>query len=87
MNSRRTVVLKFGGESLAVPDDVVALVRETRRGGTVPVVVVASARHGVTDLLRLVVDGAGPAAGELRSDLERLNPDLPPDALPILDRT
>ncbi len=87
MNSRRPVVLKFGGESLAVPDDVVALVRETRRGCTVPVVVVASARHGVTDLLRLVVDGAGPAAGELRSDLERLNPDLPPDALPILDRT
>ncbi len=86
MNSRRPVVLKFGGESLAAPAEVLALVRQTRRGG-VPVVVVASARHGVTDLLRLVVDGAGPEAAALRSELERLNPDLPPDARPILDHT
>lgn len=86
MNSRRPVVLKFGGESLSAPAEVLDLVRETRRG-SVPLVIVASARHGVTDLLRLVVEGAGPDASALRAELVRLNPDLPPDGRRILDRT
>ena len=48
--SRAPVVLKFGGASLADPTRVVADVEAIRKDGT-PVVVVASAREGVTDLL------------------------------------
>jgi aspartate kinase len=79
------VVLKFGGESLQAPRRVTALVRETRRGPT-PVVVVVSARRGVTDLLRHAAEGTGPAPSALRTELRRLNPGLPPEAGPILDR-
>lgn len=48
--SPRPVVLKFGGASLADPARVLRDVRELRAEGA-PVVVVASAREGVTDLL------------------------------------
>ena len=44
------VVLKFGGASLADPGSVIRSVRAARDDGT-PIVVVASAREGVTDLL------------------------------------
>jgi bifunctional aspartokinase / homoserine dehydrogenase 1 len=46
----RPVVLKFGGAALADPDRVLHDVRNLRDEG-MPVVVVASAREGVTDLL------------------------------------
>jgi bifunctional aspartokinase / homoserine dehydrogenase 1 len=46
----RPVVVKFGGASLADPARVLRDVRSLREGGT-PLVVVASAREGVTDLL------------------------------------
>lgn len=47
---KRPIVLKFGGASLADPDRVVRDVRSRRDGGP-PLVIVASAREGVTDLL------------------------------------
>jgi aspartate kinase len=52
--SRAPVVVKFGGASLADPERVVAEVRRLRSEGA-PVVVVASAREGVTDLLAEVL--------------------------------
>jgi aspartate kinase len=48
--TRAPVVLKFGGASLADPAQVLADVRTVRKEAT-PVVVVASAREGVTDIL------------------------------------
>ena len=48
--ARAPVVLKFGGASLEDPARVAREVREVRQEGA-PVVVVASAREGVTDLL------------------------------------
>jgi len=47
---RAPLVLKFGGASLADPDRVARDVIQARAGGR-PVVLVASAREGVTDLL------------------------------------
>ncbi|MCI4365799.1 MAG: aspartate kinase [Thermoplasmata archaeon] len=56
MSRRRPpIVLKFGGASLADPSRVLLEVREARSGGR-PVVVVASAREGVTDLLSKAVE-------------------------------
>ena len=49
-SSRAPVVLKFGGASLSDPDRVARDVRAATEEGA-PVVVVASAREGVTDLL------------------------------------
>jgi aspartate kinase len=57
---RVPVVAKFGGESLSEPDLVVGRIRTLLREGF-PVVVVVSARAGVTDLLRRALlreDGA-----------------------------
>ncbi|MCI4355448.1 MAG: aspartate kinase, partial [Thermoplasmata archaeon] len=48
---RRPVILKFGGESLSEPDLVVGRIRTLLRERH-PVVVVVSARAGVTDLLK-----------------------------------
>jgi aspartokinase len=47
----RPIVVKFGGESLSEPQLVVGRIRSLVREGF-PVVVVVSARAGVTDLLR-----------------------------------
>jgi bifunctional aspartokinase / homoserine dehydrogenase 1 len=52
MAGRAPIVLKFGGASLAKPDRVVADVRAALGEGR-PLVVVASAREGVTDRLSL----------------------------------
>ncbi len=49
------LVLKFGGASLADPDRVVRDVLDARRAGR-PLVLVASAREGVTDLLTEALD-------------------------------
>lgn len=48
--TQRPVVLKFGGASLADPVRVLRDVQAVRRDGT-PLIIVASAREGVTDLL------------------------------------
>jgi aspartate kinase len=91
MSASRTLpaplVLKFGGASLADPDRVVRTVQEAR-SGRVPVVVVVSAREGVTDLLldtaarphdarrhRVVVD-----------EIRRRHPGLPEDGRRIFER-
>ncbi len=65
----RPVVLKFGGASLADPTRVVDDVRAARAGG-VPLVVVASAREGVTD--RLAAAARRPLRAAERARLLRL---------------
>jgi len=74
----RPTVLKFGGASLADPERVVDEVRSLRRSG-VPVVVVASAREGVTDLLSEAILHPR-STKQHRATLETLrrrHPDLP----------
>ena len=76
--ARRPVVLKFGGESLSEPDLVLGRIRTLRREGH-PVVVVVSARAGVTDLLRRTLlreEGATDIA-TLIQKLEELHPGDP----------
>lgn len=87
MSRRAPVVVKFGGESLSEPQLVVHRIRELRRGG-VPVVVIVSARAGVTDLLKRVFDPAQPRShpDELVAELERLHPELPASGKPALER-
>ena len=84
---RAPVVLKFGGESLAAPERVIARIRFARRGGT-PVVVVVSARAGVTDLLRRVPywNGHGETAGGLVRELGRRHPGLSARGVAVLRR-
>jgi aspartate kinase len=72
---RRPVVAKFGGESLSEPELVLARVRTILREGH-RVVVVVSARAGVTDLLRRTLlheEGTGEVAA-LTEELTRLHP-------------
>ena len=81
------VVLKFGGASLADPDRVLRDVRTVARDGT-PVVVVASAREGVTDLLS---DALGhPRSPNRHRDVveavRRSHPGLPPIGRRHLER-
>lgn len=87
MTDRRPVVLKFGGESLSAPDAVVARVKATRRGG-VPVVIVTSAREGVTDFLRalLVAGKKRPSIHSVLGELRRLHPGLPREGTLVLER-
>jgi aspartate kinase len=85
MTSRSIVVLKFGGEALAEPPLVVRRVQTLLARGHA-VVVVVSARAGVTDLLRDLAD-APPEPGTVARRLERLrasHPGLPPSAEPVL---
>ena len=83
---RRVVVLKFGGAALADPRAVVARVRAVRRRRDV--VVVASAREGVTESLREAL--ARPLSGAVRRRaLARLvqdHPDLDRRGNRVLDR-
>ncbi len=73
------VVLKFGGASLADPRRVAAEIRAAGRHGT-PVVAVASAREGVTDLLADAVahPRAVTAHRRVLPHLRDLHPRLPP---------
>ena len=54
--ARPPIVLKFGGQSLRDPEAVAARIRAARRAGRA-VVVIASARAGVTDQLQRWLDG------------------------------
>ena len=87
MKGRRPIVLKFGGESLSAPEEVLRLILKSRRNKT-DVVVVASAREGVTDLLKTALrTGADrPSPRSLVQELARLHPDLPPAGRRILAR-
>ncbi|HLY77543.1 MAG TPA: hypothetical protein VKT21_06625, partial [Thermoplasmata archaeon] len=87
MTVRPPVVVKFGGATLSKPDLVLQWIRE-RRDAEGALVVVLSAREGVTDLLRSVV--ASPRARSKHARVLRriaaLHPGLPPPGLRQLDR-
>ncbi len=80
-------VVKFGGASVDAPARIVARVRalRSREPG---VVVVASARAGVTDLLKSVLESPGDRAGHVRAlaAIARLHPDLPNSGRRHLER-
>ncbi|HXY12507.1 MAG TPA: aspartate kinase [Thermoplasmata archaeon] len=85
--SARPIVLKFGGASLADPARVLEDIQDARSEGA-PLVVVASAREGVTDLL---LDGlAHPRARarhrEIVTAIRDLHPGLPTAGRRHLDR-
>jgi len=81
------IVVKFGGASLADPARVAAELR-TLGAPRAPVVVVASAREGVTDLLeRALHHPRGRRLhAELLEEIARRHPDLPPTGRVQLDR-
>jgi aspartate kinase len=83
----RPVVVKFGGASLGEPNLVAALVRSLRARRT-PVVVVASAREGITDLLEEAI--AHPRDEErhrrLIRRIEGRHPALPPGGVRQVER-
>ncbi|MCI4360913.1 MAG: aspartate kinase [Thermoplasmata archaeon] len=85
---RRPVVAKFGGESMAEPDLVVGRIRTIRREGF-PVVVVVSARAGVTDLLRrtLLREEGTSNVPALVADLAALHPGGSEEVGTVLDET
>lgn len=79
MSSRvRPVVLKFGGASLADPNGILHDVRALRKTGT-PLVLVVSAREGVTDLLSegLAHPRAKKRHREILEQVRRAHPGLP----------
>ena len=83
----RPVVLKFGGASLADPNRIlhdVRLFRETRT----PLVLVVSAREGVTDLLSegLAHPRAKKRHREILEQIRRAHPGLPVAGRRQLDR-
>lgn len=80
-------VAKFGGASLEEPDRVVRYVRALREGGH-GVVLVVSARAGVTDLLQraLVRPTSATTHRAIHRALCRRHPDLPPAGRRQLDR-
>ncbi len=78
MRRAAPLVVKFGGATLTEPTKVLARIQRLREEGT-PLVVVASARAGVTDLLRelLALPRASARHQVILDELERLHPDLP----------
>ena len=85
--SAAPVVLKFGGASLSNPARVVREVRAARSEGA-PIVLVASAREGITDLLSEAI--LHPRSGTLHrrvvEEVRRRHPDLPPTGIRQVDR-
>jgi len=73
------IVVKFGGASLADPSRIATELRSLGASGT-PVVVVASAREGVTDLLERALrhPRARRQHAELLDEIRRRHPRLPP---------
>ncbi len=74
----RPYVVKFGGASVAEPDRIVARTRALRALG-LPTVVVASARGGVTDRLKSVLEAPHDTVGHRRAlaGIARRHPGLP----------
>lgn len=90
MAARRSsapIVVKFGGASLADPARVAADLRALAREGA-PLVVVASAREGVTDLLERAIQHprARRLHTEIVAELRRRHPGLPPTGRIHLER-
>ena len=87
MTRRRPVVVKFGGASLENPDRIADDVRALRREGA-PVVVVASAREGVTDLLTRAIARrrSRPTHRRVLEEIRRRHPGLPPAGRRHLER-
>ena len=87
--TRRTapVVLKFGGASLEDPEQVAGDIRQAQRNST-EVVVVASAREGVTDLLSASARHPHSQVqhGRLLDEIRARHPGLPPVGRRHLDR-
>lgn len=85
--ARRPIVLKFGGASLTDPDRVAQDVGAALGEG-VPVVVVASAREGVTDRLSAALAHPRSAARHRKTieEIRRVHPGLPPAGRRQLDR-
>jgi aspartate kinase len=84
----RPLVVKFGGAALAHPERIAGVVRALRSSGS-PVVVVASARERVTDLLEEGVRHPTSAVRHERilREIAARHPGLPPAGLRQLDRT
>jgi aspartate kinase len=76
---RAPVVLKFGGASLTDPEKLARDVENIRREGA-PLVLVASAREGITDLLTEALAHPRSSAVHRRvlEEIRRRHPDLPP---------
>lgn len=87
MTLRRLVVVKFGGATLTQPDQVVSWI-QSRRSRDGSVVVVLSAREGVTDLLRSIVESPGRSREHARvlEQIAELHPGMPPGGRAQLDR-
>ncbi|MCI4368107.1 MAG: hypothetical protein L3K09_00880 [Thermoplasmata archaeon] len=75
MKKARPVVLKFGGDDLEEVGSVVARIAETKRAGP-PVVVVVSARRGVTDALESLLSSRV-SRGELTAAQQLLESSYP----------
>jgi aspartate kinase len=84
---RRPLVLKFGGATLSRPSEVIDWIRR-RRASNGAMVVVLSAREGVTDLLRSVIED--PRAKSVHTHvverIAELHPGLSPEGRKRLDR-
>lgn len=87
MRLARPVVVKFGGATLSEPSAVIRWVSALRSGHR-PVVVVLSARAGVTDLLKSIVANPRSHANHRRilARIERLHRGLPPTGTGSLER-
>jgi aspartate kinase len=75
---RAPIVLKFGGASLEDPDGIARDVRSLRSEGS-PIVIVSSAREGITDLLNhgIVHRRSAPTHRRIVEDVRRRHPGLP----------
>lgn len=87
MSISHPVVVKFGGATLSNPLQVVDLIRR-RQTEDGPIVVVLSAREGVTDLLRSIISAPRRRREHARilKRITELHPNLPSEGRKRLDR-
>ncbi|HZY69697.1 MAG TPA: aspartate kinase [Thermoplasmata archaeon] len=87
MRHPRPIVLKFGGAALGRPASVVERIRNSRKSGR-PVVVVVSARRGVTDRLEAILAHPARVSGHHRAVewIRRAHPGLPGEGGRLLRR-
>lgn len=87
MTGRRPIILKFGGAALGRPTAVVARIRSATGGGR-RVVVVVSARRGVTDRLESILAAPSDTSGHRRSVawVRQAHPGLPASGVAVLQQ-